>query len=207
MIYIVVGILGSLLMFLGDMCLYYSEAGFDPKNSEESIFENLRQAPTRRLCNGAFLGPIAAYLYSISYYHFVYYTLPEFSVWAWAAMLISMLGIIIGGAFHHYFAALGMVLKSGSEEALESLLKHFNFLKIWPFLLNGLGLLIWAGLILCGKTSFPSWLAFLTPAPLMLLLIFWYRLPKRARMIVAGGWTNLGPLTYYVLALVLAALS
>ncbi len=73
MIYLVVGFIGALLMFCGDMLLYYDPNDFNYKagdNSEtkiNAIIEVMGKVSPKRLYAGGFIGPVAAFLYCVGF--------------------------------------------------------------------------------------------------------------------------------------------
>ena len=65
-----IGLAGALLMFAGDMLLYYTPEDFacGPKSSAEerinAIIDVMKGLPAGRVMAGGMIGPIAAFLYS-----------------------------------------------------------------------------------------------------------------------------------------------
>ena len=64
---ILIGLLGSFLMFLGDMTLYYDPDDYDGKDTINSIAGIMKNASIKRLYIGGLLGPIGAFIYSIGF--------------------------------------------------------------------------------------------------------------------------------------------
>ena len=64
-----IGLAGALLMFTGDMLLYYTPQDFSygPNNSTaeklNSIIDVMKRLPARRAMAGGMIGPAAAFLY------------------------------------------------------------------------------------------------------------------------------------------------
>ena len=75
-----IGLAGALLMFAGDMLLYYTPKDFSygPKSSTEeklnSIIDVMKSQPSKRVMTGGMIGPVAAFLYCVGFYHIVLMT-------------------------------------------------------------------------------------------------------------------------------------
>ena len=90
-----IGLAGALLMFAGDMLLYYTPEDFacDPKSSAEekinAIIDVMKGLPARRVMAGGMIGPSAAFLYCVGFYHIVLMTCEQAHTLAMAAFLLS----------------------------------------------------------------------------------------------------------------------
>jgi cytochrome c-type biogenesis protein CcmE len=81
MIYVViVGFAGALLMFAGDMLLYYTPEDFayDSKSSSaekiQAIVDVMKKLPAKRVMVGGMVGPVSAFLQCVGFYHIVLIT-------------------------------------------------------------------------------------------------------------------------------------
>ncbi|MCR5491511.1 MAG: hypothetical protein K6F32_05235, partial [Bacilli bacterium] len=202
---LLIGLVGSLLMFGGDMLIYYDKNDYDSKDKWNSIYAIVKKVAKWRLFAGGLLGPLTAFLYAASFYHIVLMTNNANVTWlAWAAFLISALGIIFGGAYHLETALLALLVRSGHDEAAKSIFGFINKQAIVMVVTAGIGLIIMFVLLVAGWTVFPQWVAAVCPLTLMLLLPLVRHLPKgRIHMIVCGGWSNLPFVIYYAVAFVL----
>lgn len=203
-----IGLAGALLMFAGDMLLYYTPEDFacDPKSSAEekinAIIDVMKGLPTRRVMAGGMIGPIAAFLYCIGFYHIVLMTNEQTYTLAMAAFLLSCFGIIIGGAYHSHCAYLGLLGDDGGRNALNAAMKYFQKMPLILYAGEGIGFLLLIFLIVTGKTVLPRWIFLLSPGMLFLLKPAVSRLPKGARVIISGGWMNLISVIYYSAVLI-----
>lgn len=68
---ILIGLLGSFLMFLGDMILYYDSNDYDSKDTINNIIGIMKNVNIKRLYLGGLLGPICAFIYCNGFYHIV----------------------------------------------------------------------------------------------------------------------------------------
>lgn len=203
-----IGLAGALLMFAGDMLLYYTPEDFacGPKSSAEerinAIIDVMKELPAVRVMAGGMIGPIAAFLYCIGFYHIVLMTNEQTYTLAMAAFLLSCFGIIIGGAYHSHCAYLGLLGDDGGRNALNAAMKYFQKMPLILYAGEGIGFLLLIFLIVTEKTVLPRWIFLLCPGMLFLLKPAVSRLPKGARVIISGGWMNLISVIYYSAVLI-----
>ncbi|MDU2897900.1 MAG: DUF6796 family protein, partial [Finegoldia magna] len=114
---ILIGLLGSFLMFLGDMTLYYDPDDYDGKDTINSIAGIMKNASIKRLYIGGLLGPIGAFIYSIGFYHIVLASQEKYLNLAWFVFLMNTFGIILGGAYHMQCAYLGLLSRHKNNGA------------------------------------------------------------------------------------------
>lgn len=110
---LIVGLAGAILMFCGDMTLYFDKNDFEQDGTIEPIIHIMKKLPKKRVMIGGMIGPVAAFLYCIGFYHMVLMTEDSFHTLSFAAFLLCCLGIISGGAYHSHCAYLGLL---GEEE-------------------------------------------------------------------------------------------
>ncbi|MBQ3663022.1 MAG: hypothetical protein II914_02695 [Clostridia bacterium] len=203
-----IGLAGALLMFAGDMLLYYTLEDFacDPKSSAKekinAIIDVMKGLPAERVMAGGMIGPSAAFLYCVGFYHIVLMTCEQAHTLAMAAFLLSCFGIITGGAYHSHCAYLGLLGDDRNRDALNAAMKYFQKLPLILYAGEGLGFLLLIFLIVTGRTVLPWWMFLLSPGMLFLLKPFVARLPKGIRVIISGGWTNLISVIYFSAVLI-----
>jgi hypothetical protein len=212
MIYVVIlGLAGALLMFAGDMLLYYTPEDFayDSKSSSaekiQAIVDVMKTLHAKRVMAGGMIGPVSAFLQCVGFYHIVLMTDERMKSLAMAAFLLSCFGMIAGGAYHSHCAYLGLLGDDRFREALAVVETYFQKLPLLYYAGDGIGFLLLAILIVLGHTILPRWMFLLSPGILFLLRPAVGRLPKGIRIIVSGGWTNWISVLYY-LAVLLAIL-
>jgi hypothetical protein len=208
MIYVViVGLAGALLMFAGDMLLYYTPEDFayDSKSSSaekiQAIVDVMKKLPAKRVMAGGMIGPVSAFLQCVGFYHIVLMTDDSMKSLAMVAFLLSCFGIIAGGAYHNDCAYLGLLGEDRFRDALDVVQKYFQKLPLLYYAGMGIGFLLLAILIASGHTLLPRWMFLLSPGILFLLRPAVARLPKGIRIIVSGGWTNWISVLYYLAVL------
>ncbi len=187
-----VGLIGALLMFAGDMLLYYTpkDFSFGPKSSTEerinATIDVMKGLPARRVMVGGMIGPVAAFLYCVGFYHIILITNEQAHTLAMAAFLLSCFGIITGGAYHSHCAYLGLLGDDNDRAALNTVMKYFQKLSLILYAGEGIGFLLLVFLIVSGKTVLPGWMFLVSPGILFLLKPVVGRLPKGIRIIVSG---------------------
>lgn len=189
------GLVGAILMFTGDMLLYYTPKSFDYKTAFLTI---LGQSSHNRLFWGGFLGPVASFLYCIGFYQLYLAIQPNF--WKIFVFVVLSLSIIIGGSFHSHFTYMGFA-SAEKQEGLLNLIR--NNIMLYYFITMGLsllGFLTLSILIFLKKTFYPRWMLLFTP----LIWIFGFKpmqsLPSPFAVIIAGGWMNLIHILFFVIS-------
>ena len=165
------------------------------------IIDIMKKLPPKRVMLGGLIGPVAAFLYCIGFYHIVLITDEAFHNAAFAAFLLSCFGIIAGGAYHSHCAYLGLLGADEHRDGLDIAMKYFQKLALILYAGEGLGLLILIVLIALGKTVFPQWMALISPGVLFLLKPLSRKLPKGLHMVICGGYTNFIFIVYYAVAI------
>ena len=69
-----IGLVGSLLMLLGDQLLYLSKSAAKREKTTDAmdyIAEVMSGLPVKRFCAGGLIGPFAAFVYCAGFYHLV----------------------------------------------------------------------------------------------------------------------------------------
>ena len=194
---ILIGLLGSFLMFLGDMILYYYSDDYNGKDTINSIIGIMKNISIKRLYLGGLLGPICAFIYCIGFYHIVLETQEKYLTIGWFVFLINVFGMILGGAYHIQCAYLGLLSRHQNKGAFDEFLKFLKFQAKIVFGIMAIANIALALIILFGFTVFPGWQALFTPIFLLIFTPLAERLPKGVHMIIRGGWFNLIYFIYY----------
>ena len=197
-----IGLLGSFLMFLGDMTLYYDPNDYDSKDTINNIVGIMKNVSVKRLYIGGLLGPICAFIYCIGFYHIVLGMQENYLNIGWSVFLINVFGMILGGAYHVQCAYLGLLSRHENKGAFDEFLKFLKFQAKILFGIMALANIALALVILFGYTVFPRWQALFTPIFLLVFTPLADRLPKGLHMIIRGGWFNLIYFAYYLSLLI-----
>lgn len=201
-ILLLIGLIGSLLLFIGDMLLYYSKSDYSNENMMHSIIEIMKKVGTKRLYTGGILGLFASFLSCIGSYHFVLIVAEKYRYLGWALFFINAAGMSIGGSYHSHCAYLGLIGRHENKASLDEVLNYLKLQAKLLFSIMALATTAQAVLIALGVTVFPKSFVLFSPLPLMLLTPLVKRLPKGLHMILAGGWKSLVLLIYYSAALI-----
>ena len=62
-----IGLVGSLVMFAGDMLLYFTPGSYDMDGTLRPYARIMRDLPEGRVRAGGVLGPVAAFLYVVGF--------------------------------------------------------------------------------------------------------------------------------------------
>ena len=200
---LVIGLVGALLMFCGDMILYYDKNDFVHDGTITPIINIMKELPAKRIMIGGWIGPVAAFLYCLGFYHIVLVTDETLYKWAFAAFLFNCLGIIAGGAYHSHCVYLGLLGAEEQRDDLNIVMKYFQKLPLILYIGEGLGLLVYLVLMVSGKTLFPRWMAVLSPGVLFLLKPLSRKLPRGLHMILCGGFSNIIFVVYYIISIIM----
>ncbi len=200
------GLAGAAGMFCGDMLLYFTRGSYDMDGTLKPYAAIMKKVTDRRLAVGGALGPVCAFLYCCGFFH-LYLAAGEGRRALTLAVCLLLCGsIIVGGAYHSQYTALGFAAKYGSEEALEKIGKNILRLSAfatYPLLLGCVGIAV---LIAAGWTELPRWLAVFSPAVTLLLNFIWLKVPQPFRVVLFGGWYSLVFVIYYLAVLLWAIL-
>ena len=199
---ILIGLLGSFLMFLGDMTLYYDPNDYDGKDTISGIIGIMKNVSIKRLYIGGLLGPICAFIYCIGFFHIVLGIQEKYLTIGWFVFLINVFGMILGGAYHIQCACLGLLSRYENKGAFDEFLKFLKFQAKIVFGIMAIANITLVLVILFGLTVFPRWQALFTPMFLLILTPIAGRLPKGVHMIIRGGWFNLIYFIYYLSLLI-----
>ena len=203
MVILGIGLIGAVLMFCGDMTLYFDKNDYKQTGTLEPIIEIMKALPKRRVMLGGLIGPVAAFLYCIGFYHIVLITDESAYVLSFAAFLLNCSGIIAGGAYHSHCAYLGLLGDDDKRGDLDIVMGYFSKLSVLLYIGEGLGLLLLIILIVTGKTILPIWMVLLSPGVLFLLKPLARKLPKGLHMVISGGFTNIIFVVYYLSMLII----
>ena len=96
-----IGIVASLLMFTGDMLLYFTTENF--ANRHDELLLSMGSVSFGRLVAGGLLGPLPALLYIVGTYHLYLRTQKPYRRSARVMFAIFAAGWMVDGAYHGFF--------------------------------------------------------------------------------------------------------
>ena len=202
----VAGLCGALLFFAGDMLFYGhlgSGAGF-----HEGLIATVSSASLARLYAGGLVGPVAACLCLVGFWH-VYVNVRPSHERVGRLMLVAFAVLMVfGSAIHTLWTTRGLALKycyGDDDSRCRALVQAMN--SYWDLAYNigavpgYLGAILLLGLVLLGKTWYPRWTALANPAVLMLVSPLVDRAPAPFGAVLSGGFTNLSIAVFFLVSL------
>jgi len=201
-LFLFIGLIGAILMYTGDMVLYFSRNTDVSPGTVKDIIDIMKKESRKRLYTGGIIGPVAAFLYCVGYYHLVLIMNEQYQAWGWICFFVNCLGIICGGAYHSHCAYFGLIGRHAHEESMNEIVKYLGVQKYFVFGLQGIGFLALAVFIVLGWTIMPRWMFCFSPGILFFLTPLTRKLPKGLNIAIGGGWTNWISIIYYALALI-----
>ena len=80
---LLIGLSGAILMFTGDRILYYRQDDYVADGTLNPIIDIMKTESRTRLYIGGIIGPVAAFLYCIGYYHLVLVMNEQYQILGW----------------------------------------------------------------------------------------------------------------------------
>ena len=185
------GVIGGLLMFAGDMFFYYEPVSGIDFNSLEMMIKR----DNHTLMIGGALGPVAAVFYAFGALIFYFAFTDKLRIYGKIISLSWIFMLVLGGAYHSVFPNFGFVGKLPVDmrgEYIQNVSALIDMMSNMAFVLGLISSLLLAFVILFKKTIFPKWFVLLIPTFLTLLngVIEPY-IPSPFGAIIIGGWVNL----------------
>lgn len=196
------GILGSVLMYTGDMLLYYEAvSGLDYDSTAR-----MSTMPIQRLIAGGILGPIASIFSIIGSY--LFYTIFKSVNKSLAIFLFVSFAVlfVFAGSYHALFPNLGFIGRLPESLQTQQLIyvsTYLNKINTMIYIFGTIGTFILFYLVIFKKSLFPKWMLLFTPTLLILLasLIKNY-IPYPFGAIVYGGWINFCFALFFTICLI-----
>lgn len=185
------GIFGSLLMFTGDMLLYYEPvSGIDYDSTSR-----MSTMPIQRLIAGGIMGPIAS-IFSIIGCYFFFLMFKSVNKFLAKILFLSFaILFVFAGSYHAMFPNLGFIGRLPESLQAQQLIyvrTYLSKINILIYIFGTIGTFILFYLVIFKKSPFPKWMLLFTPTLLILLAGFIKNyVPYPFGAIVYGGWINL----------------
>jgi len=198
------GLAGALLFFAGDMFFY----GYFGPGSEfaQGMVATVVHASPGRLYAGGLVGPIAACLCIVGFWH-VYLNVRASSVLIGRLMLVAFSVLMVtGSAVHTLWAAKGLALKycygagAPCADLLAATTAYWTLAYYIGALPGYVGAFLLFFLVLLGKTWYPRWSVLANPALLMMISPLATRVPSPLGAILVGGVTNLSIAVFFLVS-------
>lgn len=198
------GVIAGLLMFSGDM-LFYGHWG-SGANFHQGMIATVRQACDQRLFTGGLIGPVAACLFIVGFWH-VFLNLEPRAPAAARVVFLSLSAFMVGGsAVHALWTPYGLALKYcyGQEAPCSQLIEVIRSYWTAAYKLTAVpayfGFILLIALVLVGRTRYPRWTVIANPAILLLLEPLAERGPAPWGAVLSGGFTNLSFVVFFLIS-------
>jgi Family of unknown function (DUF6796) len=198
------GLAGAMLFFVGDM-LFYGYFGPGARFGDGMLTTLVRMSPAR-LFAGGLVGPPAACLCLIGFWH-VYLNVRPSGVVVGRVMLVAFsILMVAGSAVHVLWTAKGLALKYcyGVEGPCSELLATTK--SYWALAYNlgsipgYIGAVLLVALIVLGRTWYPRWTVITNPAVLLAFSPLAEKMPSPLGAILVGGFTNLSIAVFFLVS-------
>lgn len=154
---------GSILMFAGDMLLYFTPGVYDMDGTLKPYLHIMRDIPAARVRVGGALGPVAAFLYVLGFLALPLMARGDLAWLVWLAAALLAFALICGGAYHAQYAYLSIIAKAGHEDLYEEVSANIMLLMRLATTPMYAGFILFAIAIVLGQTVFPVWFVVFTP--------------------------------------------
>jgi len=191
------GILGSLVLFAGDMLFYYN-------GQQTDFIFNMAVASDQRIIASGLCALIAAWLYTLGAGQ-VYYAFQPSKRWVRLSLFFSFAAIMITyGVVHGAYVAIATSAKNAVELGMAAnsmtdlAVTANNALRYVAYLPFGIYTLISVPAIWTRASHYPRWIIFFSPA-----IIFLFQEPITSSLhgewksIIGGGYLNLLLLIFF----------
>jgi hypothetical protein len=200
------GLLGALLFFAGDM-LFYGHFG-SGANFREGMLDTVRRASFARLYAGGLVGPIAACLCILGFWHVYRNVNPPRRLFAKLMLVCFVVLMVFGSAVHALWTAKGLAIQNcygnddiGCRTTISSVNSYWALAYNLGAIPGYLGAILLIVLISLGKTRYPKWTILANPAFLILISPLAERIPAPFGAIVVGGSANLAIAFFFLMSI------
>lgn len=192
------GILGSIILFSGDMLFYYDGVQTD-------FILNMGNASDVRIIGSGICALTAAWLYTLASGQ-IYYAFQPARKWLQLTIFFSFAAIMITyGVVHGAYVAIATSAKNAitlglDPHALTSLaVSANNALRYIAYVPFGIFTLLFISTVWMNKSHYPRWIILFTPAvPFLLNGIIVGSLQGEWKMIIGGGFLNLLLMIFFI---------
>ena len=197
--YLIIGLIGSIIMFIGDMLYYYNKEDYD-SNNINTLIDLMKKSGKKRIFIGSIIGPFASILYAYGFYSIVLAIKEKYIFFGEISFGLLAIGIILAGFYHGNFLRLALV-RDNDKKTLKSLMKFLNYFKLISFSIIAAGLFINLILTITDNTLYSRGTFLFNPLIILLFFPLFRRLPKHYQTIICGGIDNLVFVIYFAVCL------
>ena len=186
-----IGLAGSLVMFAGDMLLYFTPGAYDMDGTLRPYVQIMRDLPERRVRLGGLLGPVASFLYVVGFAGLPTIGTGELSWLMCAVAVLLAFALVCGGAYHAQYPYLAIAARAGDDSLVDQVAENIMALQRMATVPMYAGFVLLGIAVITGQTVLPQWMVVCTPLATSFLGFAWLRVPQPARCVLFGGWSNL----------------
>jgi len=200
------GLAGALLFFCGDM-LFYGHWGAGA-TFKEGMLMVLRQGSLTRLFTGGLVGPVAACLCIIGFWHVRQNIVPRSPVLGRVVFYALAATMIAGGAVHALWVPRGLAIKYAdtvgpyAPEFIAALRRYWEIAYDLAAVPGYFGAILLGILVMLGKSLYPRWTVLANFGVLSLLAPLAERTSAPFGAILVGGFTNLSIAIFFWVSVV-----
>lgn len=199
-----IGLVGSLVMFAGDMLLYFTPGSYDMDGTLRPYARIMRDLPEGRVRAGGVLGPVAAFLYVVGFAGLPLLAEGDLAWLAWLTAGLLSFALICGGAYHAQYPYLAIAARTEDDSLVEQVAGNIMALQRLATVPMYAAFVLFGIAVVAGQTALPPWSVVLTPFVTSFLGFLWLRMPQPARCVLFGGWSNLVFTIMFAMMLVFA---
>jgi len=192
------GILGSLVLFAGDMLFYYN-------GEQTDLLANMANASSERIIASGICALIAAWLYTLASGQIYYGFQPEKAWVRWVVFLTFGMIMIAYGVVHSGYVAIATSAKNAVEmgvapaELTGLAIAANQALRKIVYVPFGVFTIVFIPSVWMKRTHYPRWMIFFSPiVPFLLEGVIVGHLEGKIRVIIGGGYLNLILLLFFV---------
>jgi hypothetical protein len=187
--------------------LFYGHFG-SGANFHEGMLSTVRHASQARLYAGGLVGPLAACLCILGFWHVYRNVNPPRGFLARLMLVCFVVLMVFGSAVHALWTAKGLAIQNcfGDDDAgCRALLSSVN--SYWSLAYNlgavpgYLAAILLIFLVLFGKTRYPKWTVLANPAFLIFVSPLAERIPAPFGAIFVGGSANLAIALFFLVSI------
>jgi len=198
----IAGILGGIMLFAGDMLLYYNG------NQTDKLLNMATTSDDNIILSGVF-ALLATWLYLFGLVP-VYYAFRPVSPRIRQAVVILFAGILIAyGVVHGAYMAIATTAKLAHqqhldlEESTRLSIEINNAIRLFVYPLFGVLSVLFIYFVWQRKSLYPRWMVFFFPLlPFLLRGVFEKALQGKWQIIIAGGYLNLILVLFFTASLI-----
>ena len=198
------GVLGALLFFCGDM-LFYGHFGSGAL-FHEGMQRVVREASLPRLFIGGLLGPVAACLCIVGFWHVRENIAPKSPLFARLIFYSLAAMMVAGSAVHALWVPRGLAFRYEGAigvpaELLASLRRYWEIAYYFAAIPAYIGAALLFFVVIFRKSIYPRWTVLANFGLLSLLEPLASQVPAPLGAILVGGFTNLSIAVFFLVSL------